>query len=46
MHRLDEAMVVWRKLRKEVPSVFLERKLTPQTNFAFSFGEERQVPEC
>jgi len=46
MHRLDEAVVAWRKPRKEVPSVFLERKLTPQTSFAFFFGEERQVSEC
>lgn len=37
MHRLDEAIVAWQRLRKEVPSGFLERKLTPQTSFAFFF---------
>lgn len=41
MHRLDQAIVMWPRLRKEVPSWFLERKSTPQTSFAFFFWEEK-----
>lgn len=37
LHRLDKAIVAWQRLREEVPGWFLERKLTPQTSFAFFF---------
>lgn len=37
MHRLDEAIVVWQKLRKDVPGGCGERKLTPQTSLAVFF---------
>lgn len=42
MHRLDEAIVVWQKLRKDVPGGCGERKLTPQTSLAVFFFQEEK----
>lgn len=43
MHRLGKAIVAWQRPRKDVPSWFLERKLTPQSSFAFFFSERKSA---